>query len=140
MADGSYIIAFFNYYFVLEGLYGNGKSKNNQIEREFLTSTALKAFIEEYMHSPNTERLIKQIFDLLPSQKTHAIPDDTTLIQLLVSIRGRVHHFSNNPNRPHGSPLNQHEYEGIADFARFLAHKSLVAQLTELTPDSFRHV
>jgi hypothetical protein len=140
MAEGSYTIAFFNFYFVLEGLYGKGKTKNKQIEKEFLASADLKAFIHEHMHSPTTDRLVKQVFDLLPSDNKQSIPDEAALISLLVSVRGRLHHFSNNPNRPHGSPLNQHEYEGIATFARFLANKSLVAQLAKLTPDAFRHV
>lgn len=33
-----YINSFFNFYFVLEGLYGNGKTKNKDVAREFADS------------------------------------------------------------------------------------------------------
>jgi hypothetical protein len=132
MDDERYINAFFSFYFVLEGLYGNRKTKNHHIEIEFLASNSLKGLIDDYMRAPAPDRYIRQIHDLLPKGKKLTPPDRETLIKLLVSIRGRLHHFSNNPAQPHGSPLNKHEYEGIAAFVRFLAHKSLVAELARV--------
>lgn len=134
---GKHINAFYNYYFVLEGLYGNGKKKNKQIEDNLKASTELCNSIGLYLSSPQPEHHIKQVFDMLPSQKKSCLPTAETLISLLVSTRGRLHHFANNPNRSEGSPLVHDQYEAITTMARFLAHKAIVAVATKIQAVGF---
>jgi hypothetical protein len=122
-ADGKFINAFFNYYFVLEGLYGNKKTKNWQVEEEMLKSPELLAQIEKFNKGNHP---IQHLDQLAKMMNVTEIPTAEQLVNLLVSTRGRLHHFQNNPNREQGSPLVHDKYEGIGYFARQLAHGSIL--------------
>jgi hypothetical protein len=65
------------------------------------------------------------------------IPTVEELVGLLVSIRGILHHFQNNPNREANSPLVHDKYEGIAYLARQLAHGSILEQTYSIRPITF---
>lgn len=45
--NGEYIEAFYDYYFMLESTYGEGKTKNTHIQKKFLESELLSSTIEE---------------------------------------------------------------------------------------------
>lgn len=130
---GRFINAFYNFYFVLEGLYGNGQWNNDKLEAEFKGSNELKAWIDAYLAAPQSEAHIEQVHQLLPEQKKLALPTHETLIELIIRTRNRLHHFSNDPKKPHGSPLNHDLYEGISMLVRFLAQKGLVKRALEVT-------
>ena len=135
---GRFINAFFNYYFILEGLYGDGKTRNDAIKAKFKGSVELRSFIGQYLRDKHEESHIEQVGAMLLTAnpnlefrfETIASPD--VFIELLVSTRGKLHHFSNNPNRPEGSPLGHDQYEGIAIFAQYVAHKALLAAARKL--------
>jgi hypothetical protein len=135
---GKFINGFFNYYFVLEGLYGDGKTKNYAIEAKFKGSAELRSFIEQYLRDGHPENHIEQVGAMLlkgnPNMdlKFEAITNPDLFIELLVATRGELHHFSNNPSRPEGSPLSHDQYEGITTFAQYLAHKALLAAAQRL--------
>jgi len=130
MHEERYINAFFNFYFVLEGLFGNGKFKSGDVEREFVSAAELRQFTAEFCTAtPLPERIPLQISALLLEKGQKTAPTFEILMKLLVSVRGRLHHFSNNPGRSQGSPNNQDPYEGISTFARFLAHKALMKRV-----------
>lgn len=122
---GKYINAFFNFYFILEGLYGKGKTKNNHIEGEFMKSARLLQSINEFVKEHNSAELAK----LFPRVDLSDVPTSDQLVRLLVNTRGLLHHFQNNPNREQGSPLAHQNYIHIAEFARYLAHKGLMTEL-----------
>ena len=132
MFSGRFINAFYNFYFVLEGLYGNGKWNNREIEAEFKSSSELGASIDACQRAPHQTNHIQQIFDMLPDQKKRSLPTHDTLIELIIRTRNRLHHFSNDPKKVHGSPLNHAKYEGIAVLVRFLAHTGLVKRALEI--------
>jgi hypothetical protein len=108
---GKFINAFFNYYFALEGLYGNKKTKNKQIEEEVLHSLGLLAQIERFNKGQHPLEHLKQLGKMLNAAE---LPISEELIGFLLSTRGRLHHFQNNPNREQGSPIVHDKYEGIA--------------------------
>ncbi len=120
---GKFINAFFNYYSVLEGLYGNGKTKNAQVKEEMLKSPELLAQIEKFNKGNHP---IQHLVQLAKMMNVREIPTAEQLVNLLVLARGRLHHFQNNPNREQGSPLVHDRYEGIAYLARQLAHGSIL--------------
>lgn len=45
--DQKFINAFFNFYFILEGIFGNGKTKNKDVAREFKNSVRLRGFTQK---------------------------------------------------------------------------------------------
>ena len=57
-----YIEAFYDFYFMLESPYGNGKTKNTAIERELISSELLEGYINKivklrgFLHHHNTKR------------------------------------------------------------------------------------
>jgi hypothetical protein len=130
---GRFINAFYNFYFVLEGLYGNGQWNNDKLESEFKASTELETSIDAYFAARQPQKHIEQVHRMLPEQKKQALPTREILIELIIRTRNRLHHFSNDPKKPHGSPLNHELYEGISMLVRFLAHKGLVKRALEVT-------
>lgn len=128
---GRYINAFYNFFFVLEGLYGNGKY-NDKLEGEFKNSAELRGSIEVYLASDQLNKHIEQVYEMLPDQKKQELPTHETLIRLLIRTRNRLHHFANDPKKEQASPLNHDKFEGITTLVRFLAHKGLVKRALEV--------
>ena len=131
---GKFINAFFNYYFVLEGLYGNRKTRNKDVEAEMRKSAGLLAQIEKFNSGQHPVQHLKQLATML---SVSTIPTSEELVGLLVSTRGMLHHFQNNPNREQGSPLVHDKYEGIAYLARQLAHGSILELTRSISPIAF---
>ncbi len=131
---GKFINAFFNYYFVLEGLYGNRKTNNKHVEAEMLKSARLLAQIENFNNGQHPVQHLGQLATML---HVTTIPTAQELVGLLVSTRGMLHHFQNNPNREQGSPLIHDKYEGIAYLARRLAHGSILELTGSIRPITF---
>jgi hypothetical protein len=52
MEEWRYIEAIYDFYFMLETLYGNGKTKNVDVQREFLASPILVACTEKELSDP----------------------------------------------------------------------------------------
>lgn len=141
---GKFINAFFNYYFILEGLYADGKTKNRAIEEKFKTSPELRSFIEQYLNDTHPHGYMDQVGAMLLKahpkieRKLEVLMNTDLYIELLVSIRGNLHHFSNNPNRAQGSPLSHNQYEGIAMFAQYIAHRALLGAASRVNKIGFR--
>jgi hypothetical protein len=131
---GKFINAFFNYYFVLEGLYGNRKTNNRRVEAEMLKSAGLLAQIEKFNSGQHPLQHLEKLATML---NVNTIPTSEQLVGLLVSTRGKLHHFQNNPNREQGSPLVHDKYEGIAYLARQLAHGSILELTRSINPITF---
>jgi hypothetical protein len=143
---GKFINGFFNYYFILEGLYGDRKTKNDAIAAKFKGSAELRTFIEHYLKDKHPEHHMEQVSAMLLEAnpnvelKLETLTNPDLYIELLVSTRGKLHHFSNNPNRPQGSPLSHDEYEGVAMFAQYIALRALLAAASKVKRTGFREV
>lgn len=131
-----YITAFYSFYFVLEGLYGNGKTKNPAVEAEFKRSIVLRAAIDQCIQRGLPQaRLgtIKTIENL--TEGIGKKPDADGIIRMLVSIRGDLHHFVNRKSRPSGSPFTHERYEVLAIFMRKMTHLVLHEEINSILPD-----
>lgn len=124
-----YINAFYNFYFVIEDLYGNGKTKNFDIEKEFKKSSDFRSFVEWMMtknlegrHKKNIEKFLKEENKLF---------DIDGLIELIVRIRGNLHHFSTKSTKHKGTPLNQQDFESIAFLLLGLSVRSILQKIYE---------
>ena len=132
LAEAKFINAFYNYYFVLEGLYGNGKTKNQQVLEAFRSNGDLREHLERHLREKHDIRHICQVKAMLDRIKKKPCFED--LMHLLVHTRGDLHHFINNPKRPQPSPLNHEDFEGITFLAKDLAHKGILAAMLRLNP------
>jgi hypothetical protein len=133
--SGKFINAFFNFYFVLEGLYGQRNTKNRLVKKAFLASEELKTSIQAFLVDQHAMDPLTQLVKMV--NVGDRLPTAEELVGLLVSTRGTLHHFQNNPNRRQGSPLVHDEYHGIAYLARSLAHKGILAEAVRIGPVQF---
>jgi len=103
------ISAFFNFYFVLEGFYANGKFHTKDVLREFKRSTILTTAIREVIKAgfhPSMDE-DEGILDWL---RRIAKPCDVDgIINLLVTARGELHHYAG-PKVSKGSPLTNERF------------------------------
>ncbi len=112
-----YINAFYNWYFVLEDLYGKGKSKNKHVENAFLSSPVLAQAVDfavREFKQKSYERHRTNLEMELGSCGRKLEPKD--LVRHLVWTRGRLHHFSQENPQARAIPFFHQEFESISYF------------------------
>jgi len=134
------INAFFNFYFVLEGLYANGKTGTNEVRKQLQRSTELQAIITRVLPAHlDIGQLPNPLLRLLTELGEEASVDG--VIAMLIKVRGQLHHYSHASTRRQGSPLNHDHYESAAFISGNIATQALHARLSEIdgrfeSPDS----
>ncbi len=118
-----FINAFSNYYFVLEGLFGSGKTKNSQVKDEFKTSKMLAFCCREAIGFLSQNK--PELLALLSKEMTQyhletACVED--VLAFLVDTRGRIQHFSLRRNDRQGIPFFHSHYEVHASLIQATAH------------------
>lgn len=112
MRERRYIEAFYDFYFMLESLFGQGKSKNYAIEEEFKKNSSLLDAIKKTIvafRPPQGEPLIAKNFDEHYKGKH---PEE--VVERFVTIRGFLHHH--NPKRTgmwHPERQEEHEVDSL---------------------------
>lgn len=127
-----YINAFYNFYFIIEDLYGGGKSKNKDVEKELKKSDEFKSFVQwmiDNLHNDN-----KKHFDNICNYlKRHNKNFDIDgLIFIIVRMRGQLHHYSGKSTQVHGTPFNQKDFESIAYLSLGLAVRAILHKILEI--------
>ncbi len=128
---GLYIQAFYNYYFVIEGLYADGKTGEKQVMRKFISSCELLGVVNKAC----AEVLKKKNYRLILNNMIQEIgceADEKGLLKLLFITRGRVHHFSNKSSKKTGTPFNQSEFEAVAIFSGYISCLAIGLQEVKL--------
>lgn len=131
-----YIQSFYNFYFYLEDLYGNGKTKNHQIENEFLNSKQFVEAVEETLVLFGVNGYEKHFIKLqeLLSAKKYSY-DALSVIKLIVSVRGNLHHFSRKSTLQLGHYFNQEKFETMAFFLMSICLKTFTCLTTGVNPE-----
>ena len=111
-----YINSFYNFYYVLEDLYGQGKTRNKDISQAFRASSEFRSFTEWVIenHINTDQRHQNNIRKLCVEEKVRY--DEDGLMELLQKVRGNLHHFSSKSSKHLGSPFNHEDFESIAFF------------------------
>jgi hypothetical protein len=134
-----FITAFFSFYFILEGLYANGKSKNKEVCLEFAKSQLLRATIATTLQMPLYSGGIEKPGDIFSIDQFLSLArkrrDVEGVIHMLVWVRGDLHHFVNNPNKLTGSPFTHHRYETLAWFIHDVCLQVLTTEITNRHPE-----
>mgnify|MGYP003384411646 CR=1 FL=1 len=112
MASRSYIDAFYDFYFVLESLFGEGKTKNSHIEKNLLASSALTNAINK---TKKKENLIDHLSQKTKNSFDYMYSTPEEIIKHIVKRRGFLHH--QNPKHPEAwKPDLQKQYHLDAAF------------------------
>lgn len=106
-----FVNAFINFYLYLEHMYGNGKTQNSQIEREFLGSEYFRSGISTWQSAQTDLQGVQHIERLKKFlEKRGWEYSDEKIVRLLVRMRGEAHHSSRTSNKPQGNPFNHADY------------------------------
>jgi hypothetical protein len=130
-----HISAFFNFYFVIEGLCGNGKTKNPAVEAEFKRSPVLTNAIQEWLKRGIPQPMGDDVGIVDRLKRMNKKVSVENIIHLLVWSRGDLHHYVGNPHKQTGSPLTQQHYMSLSQLALYLAQAVLLSELNRMDPE-----
>lgn len=132
---GRYISAFFNSYFIIEGLFGNGQWREKDITRELSKSSVFTGFVKEFLDEVvKNDDLAEGMTKAQLEEELKSRDQPTTvegLIKLIVKKRGELHHFSIGSSKSQGTPLNNADYKRLAVMTFSFAGDSLLHYLDE---------
>lgn len=133
---GRYINSFINSYFIIEGLFGDGKWRKEAVIRELTKSPVFSGFVQSFLdevalnsdlgHGLTKEQLTEEI-----TPRPFTVEG---LVKAMVETRGKLHHFSIGSTQRQGTPFNQLDYKRMALIAFTLAGNSLIHYLQAALP------
>ncbi len=127
------ISAFFNFYFVLEGLYGNGKTKNEQVKHCFRQSATLTDAIDSVI-SAGFQASMDGDEGIREWLKRIAKPCNAEgIIHLIVEARGNLHHYTGT-NKSKGSSLMNERFQSLSQLALRIVQAILPVELDKIDP------
>jgi len=131
-ASRRYINAFYNFYFILEDLYGKGKTKNKDIAEEFRSSEEFRGFVDWVIKDIN-DKYAKHRISIERFCKEERVAYDTDgLIELLLKVRGNLHHYSSRSSKHKGTPLDNEDFESIAFLTMGLAARCILQRILRI--------
>jgi len=127
-----YVDAFYYFYFILEDLYGGGKTKNEAIKRSFKSSKELRESVEWVMQTQinTSEKHSKDISQLLVEEKIQNGTDG--IIELMVAVRGRLHHYVSRSSLKQATPLSQRDFESPAFLLMGIALMAILKEIVKI--------
>jgi hypothetical protein len=116
-----YLQAFYNYYFVIEGLFANGQFTKRGVLKAFSESTEMSIVTDLALRSAKSRhpRLWPDVLALFGRYKCVETREGAQ--ELLFLLRGELHHFAMNRGRLQPNPLLQEQFEAPAWLAQQFA-------------------
>jgi hypothetical protein len=125
-----YINCFNNSYYIIEGLFGDGKWRKDAIVEKLTKSPVFLGFAQKVFDdiAANDDIENGTTKDMLLAElKAFNQPFTVDgLITLLVETRGKLHHFSIKNTQVQGTPFNHYDFKRIALIALQLAGSSIL--------------
>ena len=126
--DLRFIQAFYNFYFVIEGLFANGKSRTARVLDEFRNSdelrVATKITLETFSKDTEQHHSLQNML-----HEANCAFDLEGLWKFLIHMRGVLHHFSIKDTRRLSSPFSSQQFEKPALLAMLLAKQSIYMRI-----------
>ena len=126
-----YVEAIFNFFFVLEYLFGEGQFRTAHLVKNFLASSKLLAGLAEarsqFLGAVRSEDVAKRF------RKKYGDPTDQEVVQTIVELRGKLHHQSIKRIKWH--PALQKEFEMDAHFLGAVCQSVLMTAVLEVLFD-----
>ena len=129
------ISAFFNFYFVLEGLYGNGKWRGKDVIYEFGKSAIVVQALENIIAEGFPRAMGEDVSIADRLAKINKPCNPAGMIHFLVHTRGDLHHHSGLNGRAAGSPLVNEHYQALAQFSLRICQAVLLSSLKQMDPN-----
>lgn len=125
-----FIEAVYDFYFVLETLYGNGKFKKSQILKEFIASSELMTAIEniENIISPELKADCKKFKQL---QEKYLKKTKEKMLEQIIVTRGFLHHHTSKM-KGIWHPASQKDYEIDAEVLLAICHNILMKKVIDV--------
>lgn len=131
-ASRRYINAFYNFYFILEDFYARGKTKNRVIGEEFRSSKEFRGFVDWVIKGINN-KYPKHRMSIERFCKEEGVAYDTDgLIDLLLKVRGSLHHYSSRSSKRQGTPFDHEDFESIAFLTMGLAARCILQRILRI--------
>lgn len=117
-----YIEAFYDFYFIFETLFANGKTDTKKVLKEYLSSGEFCRNAEILFSDPRVESCLKHI-DARKFTQVIGPKDKETLFKYLILTRGKLHHHHMKQSQKtlKWDPKNQKDYYFEAALANELA-------------------
>jgi len=126
------INAFYNFYFVLEDIYGKGKTKNKDVADAFRNSKDFREILE-WMINENLDKYEKHRLSIERFCDEEKVTYDTDgLIDLIQKVRGNLHHYSSKSSKHLGTPFSHEDFESIAFLTMGLALQTILWKVVEI--------
>jgi hypothetical protein len=131
-----FINAFVNFYFVIEGMYGNGKTAKDRLIDEFWNSQpfgyAFKCALDTFAkNEPANEKRLMDMLNITDRSELF-----NSLVDVIVDTRGSVLHYRRRSTQRQGEPFRQLEYEPLAAFMKILATEAIYEEVNALYSNS----
>jgi hypothetical protein len=131
-ASRRYINAFYNFYFVLEDFYGKGKTKNRDIAEAFRNSKEFRESMD-WMIKDNLNKYARHRMNIEKFCNEEKVGYDMDgLTELLLKVRGSLHHYSSRSSKHQGTPFDHEDFESIAFMTMGLAVRSILQRILEI--------
>lgn len=126
-----YVTAFYNFYFVIEDFFANGKTSEAQVLREFESSDRMRQFIERVLQNfSGRHDHVRNLRRFMDEEKcTFDVPG---MMKFLFRVRGNLHHYFGKSPRPHATPFNQDDFEVVSLVAMFLAGSAILHRVIDI--------
>ncbi len=126
-----YVQAFYDYYFVLEGLYAQGRSSENQVLGAFASNDELHRICAEALANfahleDHTSRLQQVLAEEGCSWSTQG------LMRLIIRLRGRLHHYSPRSRKAQPTPFEQESFRSVALLVSHMATLAIALREVDL--------
>ena len=126
-----FINAFYNYYFVLEGLYGRGAWRNVEVERAFASSPVFQRAATATLLHLQRERPKAHSRILALSKPVAAAPTPLEVARCIVTQRGTLHHFANRGDSNDPTPFAHARFEPACELVRSVAILAVTQEMIE---------
>jgi len=91
--ERSYIEAIYDFYFLLETLFADGKFRQDEVIRRFAHSSLLRSCISQVIHDPG--RMIRSSLKLMQEfHRTYGHMTVDKIVEKIVALRGYLHHHT----------------------------------------------
>lgn len=135
-AEGRYTPAFLSFYFYLDDLYGQGKTKNQAVKAKLKSSQQVRLALEQSIQDFNEEVSAPNLLELrkflVQEGKEYTVDG---LIDLVVQVRGNLAHFSQKSSKKKGHPLNQRDFRVMAYLMKSICTYTFIELTTGVIPE-----
>jgi hypothetical protein len=120
-----YVAAFYQFYFVLEDLYSDGKTSEKGVTRAFAHSNELTSILAWSLQTftKENDRHSRILARFMSAERCDLSVDG--LRTFLFRIRGHLHHYSSRSPKPRGTPFNQKDFETVALLGMLVARQAI---------------